>query len=167
MKRTRFLLVLDTILLLSLVFSVEPRFEGLAIHEWLGLALIPLITIHILSGWQWIISTLTRLGAKGVWRLRANAFLNLLLFITFTVTVFSGTMTSFIALPALGIAPGNFERWRLLHNQWEVFLEILVGLHIAMNGGWIVNAIRRQILLPLSTRAHAILAVLAAKAPDS
>ena len=52
-------------------------------------------------------------------------------------------MTSFVALPALGIAPGDFEGWRLLHRQWEAYLEIAVGLHVAMNASWIVNAFRR------------------------
>jgi hypothetical protein len=36
MVRTRFL-VLDTILFVSLVLPLEPRFAGLAVHEWLGL----------------------------------------------------------------------------------------------------------------------------------
>src|SRR5271163_3498026 len=102
MKRTKLLLILDTILFVSIVVLEEPR-SSLAVHEWLGLALIPLIVIHILYAWQWIATTLGRLGAKRAWRLRINAFLNTLLFIAFVVTVFSGAMTSFIALPALGI----------------------------------------------------------------
>ena len=167
MKRTRFLLVLNLILFVLLILSVEPRFEGLAVHEWLGLALIPLIAVHILCGWPWIAKTLVRLGSKGSWRLRANAFLNLLLFVVFAVTVFSGAMTSFIALPAVGIAPGNFERWRLLHNQWEVFLEIFAALHVAMNGNWIVNTVRRHMLLPLVGRIDAVRGALAAEPPDT
>lgn len=146
MNRTRFLLVLDLVLFVSLVLSLEPRFEGLALHEWLGLALIPPIVLHILCGWQWITTTFQRLGAQGAWRLRANALINTLLFIAFVVTVFSGAMTSFIALPSLGLAPGNFEGWRQLHNQCEYWLEILAALHVAMNWGWIVGAVRRQVL---------------------
>jgi hypothetical protein len=37
MMRTRFLLIQDTILFLSLVLLVDPRFAGLEVHEWLGL----------------------------------------------------------------------------------------------------------------------------------
>jgi len=50
-------------------------------------------------------------------------------------------MTSFVALPALGIAPRNFEGWRILHNQSEAYLEVLAALHVAMNWSWIANAV--------------------------
>jgi hypothetical protein len=52
-------------------------------------------------------------------------------------------MTSFIALPALGVPPRNFEGWGLIHEQWEAYLEIAAALHVAMNGKWIVSAARR------------------------
>src|SRR5437868_3742134 len=96
MKRTRFLLVLDVILFAVLILLSEPRFEGLALHEWIGLALIPLVIIHILFGWRWIAATMSRLFRESTWRLRINAALNFFLFLAFVVTMFSGVMTSFI-----------------------------------------------------------------------
>lgn len=141
MKRTRFLLVLDVILFASLIMLSEPRFEGLALHEWIGLAVIPLVAVHILLGWRWIVATILRLFRAGTWRLQVNAALNFFLFTAFVVTMFSGAMTSFIALPALGIPAHNFEGWRALHKQWEVYLEISVALHLAMNWSWISGAV--------------------------
>lgn len=166
MKRTRFLLILDTILFVSLVLLLAPGFSGLAVHEWLGLAVIPLIVIHILYGWRWIAATLVRLGAKGAWRSRVNLLLNTLLFIAFAVTTFSGAMTSFIALPALGIAPGNFEGWRMLHNQW-IYVLVLAALHIAMNWGWIAGAVRRHVLARPTARGDAAIDALAAERPEA
>jgi hypothetical protein len=144
MTRTRILLVLDSVLFVSLLLSLEPRFEGLALHEWLGLAFAPLVVIHIVYAWRWIAMSFGRLRTAGAWRLRLNLALNTLLFIALVVTVFSGVMTSFVALPALGIAPGPAAGWRRLHNEWETYLEILVGLHIALNWNWIMGAVRRQ-----------------------
>ena len=167
MKRTRFLLILDTILFVALVLLIEPRFAGLAIHEWLGLAIALPIVVHLLYAWQWIATTLARLNAKGAWRLRINVLLNTLLFIAFTVTVFSGAMTSFIALPALGIAPGNFENWGSIHGQWSLYLQILAGLHIAVNWNWIVGAVRRHVLARPTIRGDAAVAVLAAEPPEA
>ena len=141
MTRTRLLIVLDTVLLLSLALLLEPRFEGLALHEWIGLAVIPLMIVHILLGWGWIATSIIRLFKPGMWRLRVNALLNSLLFIAFVVTCFSGVMTSFIALPALGVAPHDFEGWRILHGRSEAFLEVLAALHVAMNWNWIANAV--------------------------
>jgi hypothetical protein len=167
MKRTRFLLILDAILLVSLILLIEPRFAGLAVHEWLGLAIIPLLVIHILYAWRWIAATLPRLGAKGAWRLRVNVVLNVAFFIAFTVATFSGVMTSFIALPALGIAPGNYGSWLRVHNQWTLYVQILAGLHLAMNWGWIVGAVRRVVLARPTAKGDAALGALAAEPPEA
>lgn len=160
MKRTRFLLILDTILFLSIVLLIEPRFAGLAVHEWLGLAIIPLIVIHLLYAWPWIATMAKRLRVKGAWRLRINVLLNSALFISFVVTVFSGVMTSFIALPSLGVPVGDYARWQPLHNQWSVYLQVLAGLHIALNWGWIVGAVRRHVLACPAPRDEAALGAL-------
>ena len=165
MKRTKLLLMLDLILFVSIGVLVEPLLS-LAVHEWLGLAMIPLIVIHILYAWQWIVVTLGRLGATRAWRLRINALLNTLLFITFVVTLFSGAMTSFIALPALGIPSGNFESWRDLHNQWSLYVQILVGLHIAMNWSWFVGAFRRHVLARPTVRGDAAIGALSTESRE-
>jgi hypothetical protein len=162
MKRTRFLLILDTILFVSLVVLVEPR-TSLTVHEWLGLAIIPLIVVHLLYAWQWIATTLARLRARGAWRLRINAVLNVALFVTFVVSAFSGVMTSFIVLPGLGVMPATFSRWTILHNDWTVYLEVVAGLHIAMNWNWILGAVRRHVLARPSARGDAALDALAGK----
>ena len=166
MNRTRFLLFLDTILFLALVQLMEPRFAGLAVHEWLGIAIVPLIIVHLIYAWRWITATLTRLGVRGAWRLRINFALNMALFIAFTVATFSGLMTSFIALPAMGIAPGNYARWLVAHNQWTVYVQILVGLHIALNWNWIVGAVRRVVLARSTERSEAALSALASDSPE-
>src|SRR3954470_13105923 len=103
--RTRTLLILDTLLLIALAILMEPR-TSLTVHEWLGLAVIVPLVVHLLFAWQWIGTTLKRLNAKGAWRLRINALLNAALFVTFLVSFWSGAMTSFIVLPSLGIPPG-------------------------------------------------------------
>lgn len=167
MARTPFLLILDTILFVSLVLLLEPRFAGLAVHEWLGIAVIPLIVTHILYGWRWIASSLARLGVRRAWRLRFNLLLNTLFFIAFTVSAFSGVMTSFIALPTLGIAPGNYEAWSAVHNRWTVYLLVLAGLHIAMNWGWILGAVRRHVLARPTARGDVALGALAPEPFDS
>lgn len=161
MKRTRFLLILDTILLVALALLIEPRFAGLTVHEWLGLAVAVPIVVHLLFAWPWLTMTLARLCVKGAWRLRINALLNALLFVTFVVTLFSGVMTSFIALPALGIAPGDYQAWGRIHGQWSLYVQLLAGLHIALNWNWIVGAVRRHVLARPSARGDAALKTVA------
>jgi hypothetical protein len=53
MKRLQTLLILDAFLLAALVVLMVPR-SSLAVHEWLGFAIIPVAIIHPLFAWQWI-----------------------------------------------------------------------------------------------------------------
>src|SRR5690348_15468614 len=131
MKRTRLLLFLDTALFAALFLLLLPRTSGLVIHEWLGVAVIPFIILHLLWAWHWIAGALKRVAAKGAWRLRVNVLLNLALFIAFVVTTFTGVMTSFVVLPAFGIAPGDYAGWLRLHNLWRNLVLLFITIHIA------------------------------------
>lgn len=164
MKRLRLLLILDTILLVALIVLMEPR-SSLTVHEWLGLIATLPVAVHLLFAWQWITTTLARLRAKGAWRLRINAVLNMALFIAFMVTIVSGTMASVIVLPSLGMSYYD-ESWRRLHNQWSLYFQLLAGLHLAMNWSWIVGTVRRLVLKRPSTRGDAAIAAVAAQAPE-
>ena len=145
MKRLRLLFVLDTFLLVALVILMVPR-SGLAVHEWLGLALIPGVVIHLLFAWPWIATALPRLLTRGAWRLRINVLLNTLLFVTFVVTMFSGVMTSVIAMPALNIPVARDQSWLGLHNGWSNYFQLVAGLHLAMNWSWIAGTVRRLVM---------------------
>lgn len=163
MKRLRFLLVLDTILLVALVILWVP-YTSLPVHEWLGLAIIPVAVIHLLFGWQWIATALPRLMAKGAWRLRFNVLLNVFLFYAFVVAMFSGVMASVIALPWLGIPMASDQNWQELHNKWaNTIFPLLAGLHLAMNWNWIVGTVRRLVLKRPNARGDAAIAAVAAE----
>ncbi len=155
MKRTRLLLILDTVLFLMLALLFQPRVGGLTLHEWLGFAVIPPIVVHVLCEWRWIVATAARLRERGAWRRRIDFFLIVLLFVAFTVTAFSGAMTSFVALPALGVAAGNFENWRRLHNTWQIYLLVLMAMHLAINWNWVLGAVRRHVLRRPTVREDA------------
>jgi hypothetical protein len=165
-RRLRFLLIIDTILLVTLVILMVPR-SSLAVHEWLGLAVIPVAVIHLLFAWQWIVTAMPRLLAKGAWRLRINVMLNILLFYAFVVALFSGTMTSLIALPALGIPIISDENWQQLHNKWSNNFQLLAGLHLAMNWNWITGTVRRLVLKRPTARGDAAIAAVAGEAPET
>jgi hypothetical protein len=163
MKRLRFLLILDTFLLVTLVILWVPQ-SSLPVHEWLGLAVIPVAVIHLLFGWQWIATAMPRLLAKGAWRLRVNFLINLLLFYAFVVAMFSGVMASVIALPWLGIPMASDQNWQQMHNKWaNNYFPLLAGLHLAMNWNWIVGTVRRLVLKRPDARGDAAIAAVAAE----
>jgi len=54
LPRTRVALYLDISLLALVLLLFAPRLTGLPIHEWVGLALIPIVLLHLLLSWRWI-----------------------------------------------------------------------------------------------------------------
>jgi hypothetical protein len=56
----------------------------------------------------------------------------------------SGFIISEVVLPKLGISTINDRSWRSAHNLPLNFLVLFVGLHIAINWGWIIAAFKRR-----------------------
>lgn len=142
MNRTRWLLMLDTLLLVLAVVLQALRFTGLALHEWLGLIIAPLLLIHLAVQWQWIVATWRRARAQGQRRAQFNLLLNGLLFVFMVVAIFSGVLASEVLTPHIGLAAGRKPIWSDLHSFTTNTLVALVGLHVALNWRWIASALR-------------------------
>lgn len=137
---------LDATLLVSVCALETVPFTGLAIHEWLGLALVAMVLAHLLLSWSWISSHTRRWFAAQSPRARVNYLLNLTLFGTVTAVIFSGILISQKAIPALSgtkVAPGMDWRWDLIHDRFSNFVIILAGLHLAINWDWALAAGQR------------------------
>lgn len=135
--------LIDVVMFVAFLIATAPRFSGLAIHEWLSLALAAALITHILLHWQWIVTIGKRLFAKTTWRSRLNYLLNTLLFLAFTITVATGVLMSREALPLLGITMPRDRTLELLHRQASDLTMVILGLHIAIHWSWVVGMIRR------------------------
>lgn len=136
-------LLLDIVTFLAFLIAMDPRFSGIAVHEWLALALAGTIIVHLLLNWEWIASVTRRLFVKATNGARINYVLNWLLFIDGILIMLSGMMISEAAMPALGISlPENFA-WRRLHDMSANLALIILGLHLAMHWTWIVTTFKR------------------------
>jgi hypothetical protein len=139
-------LLLDIGTFLAFLITMDPRFSGLAIHEWLSLALAATIIMHLLLNWEWITNVTKRLFVKATNGARINYVLNWLLFIDGILIMLSGIMISEAAMPALGIAlPMDFA-WRRLHDMSANIALLIMGLHLAMHWTWIVTTFKRVFL---------------------
>lgn len=143
-------LIVDLVIFVGFLVAMEPHATGIAIHEWLTLAAIAAILVHLLLSWQWIVEVTTRFFKSMPARTRINYLLNILLFIDVTLIIFTGIMISEEAMPLLGI---SFERnmlWRSLHSTTaDLFIPIL-GLHTALHWGWIVTTLKRSVFQPVA-----------------
>lgn len=150
-NRTKLLLDIGTFL--AFLITMDPRFSGLAIHEWLSLALAGTIIIHLLLNWEWIVNVTKRLFVKATNGARVNYVLNWLLFIDGILIMLSGIMISESAMPTLGITlPVNFA-WRRLHDMSANIALLIMGLHLAMHWNWIVTTVKRVFFSGAKQRA--------------
>lgn len=143
-NRTKLLLDIGTFI--AFLITMDPRFSGLAIHEWLSLALAGTIIVHLLLNWDWIVNVTRRLFGKANANARVNYVLNWLLFIDGILIMLSGIMISEVAVPSLGLVlPMNFA-WRRLHDMSANLALLIMGLHLAMHWNWIVTTFKRVFL---------------------
>lgn len=134
---------LDAALLVSISALQTVRFTGLVLHEWLGLAMVGMVLVHLLFSWSWIASQSRRLFTLPSIRARINYLLNLSLFAAATAVIFSGILISQKAVPALtGTKPPlNMDwRWDTLHNEFAQVVLMLSGFHLAINWDWVLAA---------------------------
>jgi uncharacterized membrane protein YidH (DUF202 family) len=139
--RRRIEFALDALLLVLLLFLFAPRLTGLPLHEWLGIAFVPPIVVHLLLSWRWVATSTRRLGEAST-RSRVNYFLNALLFVLLTLVIASGVAISEVAVPTLGIRTIDDRAWRALHNLTLNWLMLIAGFHIAINWNWVRRSFR-------------------------
>ena len=148
--------IVDAGIFTAFLVATAPRFSGIALHEWLGIAFGAAIVTHLLLHWQWIIATTRRFFNKAMQQQRINYVLNALLFIMMTVTIFSGLMISESALPLLGIRPAHAGIWRMLHSSSADATVFLIGLHVALHWHWIVSTLDRLLIKPVTIRLRSL-----------
>jgi hypothetical protein len=149
-SQTKIKLWMDVLIFIAFLITMEPHSSGLAIHEWLSLAMIAALTIHLLLSWDWITEITSRFLGKMGGQNRINYILNWLLFIDGTLLMVSGVMISEVAIPALGVdLPLGFS-WRRLHDMSANFVLVLLGLHTAFHWGWIVKTFDRYLVRPIT-----------------
>ena len=148
--QTRTKLWLDIIIFVAFLVTMDPRSSGIAIHEWLSLAMLAALTLHLLLSWDWIINISQRFLGKLGTQNRINYILNWLLFIDGTLLIVSGVMISEVAMPFLGIRLPEGFAWRRLHDMSANFGLLMLGLHTALHWSWIVNTFSRYLVKPVA-----------------
>lgn len=145
MSVTKQNLGVDLLIVTGFLLAAQPHLTGMAIHEWLSLALAAGFLTHILLHWRWVYETTRRFFGKLARQSRVNFILNLALLIAFTLIIFSGIMISEEVLPVLGLQGVHGGVWKWLHTTTADAVVWLVGLHIALHWKWIVNALKKYL----------------------
>src|SRR5215510_8261073 len=127
--KTKLRLYLDLGLLVSFVLINMPLFTGIAFHEWASFVFIPVIILHVLMDWNWIINVTRRMFKKLPSDTRFNHIWDYLLFALMTTAIVSGLVISQKALPVFGIPINNDPFWFVVHNLSTTLLMVTIGIH--------------------------------------
>ena len=149
MSRSRRLWVVDATLFTGFLLVVNVPLTGIAIHEWLGIAIGAGLVVHLLQHGNWLATFTKRFRNAASLRNRINYVMTGLLFFAFVSIIVSGLVISEVAVPWLGVVTASSVFWLWLHLASINFVLLLTGLHIALNWGWIVRNFRRFVIDPI------------------
>ncbi len=116
---------------------------GLALHEWLGLALCIVLPVHMLVSWSWLAATTGRLFGTLPWKTRLTYLLNMAFFAALVVVTVTGLVISEAIAPNWLPMTGSRGFWRVLHTTSSNACLVLMGLHIAVYWRTLVNVVQR------------------------
>ncbi|QQM64951.1 DUF4405 domain-containing protein [Pseudoalteromonas sp. LC2018020214] len=140
----KFRYVMDALLLISFMLVSAPQATGVPLHEWLSLFFIVPFSIHLLLHWDWIQRSFKRLLSKLSARERFNIVWDYLLYIMMLLVFVSGFLVSVALLPALDISLNIQDFWSKIHHDSATFIMPMLGVHLALNLGWIVKLTKRM-----------------------
>ena len=138
-------LFLDLGAFIGLLIVSAPRFTGVAIHEWLAIALSGAIVVHLLLNWNWIVQISSRLFSKSTNNSRFGYFLNWGLFASGIMIMLSGLMISETVVPFFGLSLPQDMSWKSLHELSTNITMILMGLHVALHWSWITSMFKKML----------------------
>lgn len=143
MSSNQIKLYMDIFLLVSFIIVNIPQSTGIPFHEWVSVLFIVPLLVHILLDWQWIVNITKRMFGRLPGEVRFNHIFDLVIFIMMTLALMTGFVISEAALPAIGIHVTIDPFWSMVHDLTANLTMVLIGVHLAMHWGWIVNAVKR------------------------
>ncbi len=154
-KQTRRNLILDIALTLAFVASLKPFVTGLAVHEWLGLAIGAAIAVHALLHRRWIAGISRRLACPLPGRTRLCYALNAALLLSFAFLVGSGLLLSQTVLPLIGLRPTPSLALATAHRLSAYVPLGLLAIKLALHWRWFVQALAPRRRARAATPAEA------------
>ena len=152
LSRTLKLLIVDASLFTVFLLVMNVPLTGIAIHEWLGIAIAAGLTLHLIQHGDWLATVTKRFRNATSMRNRLNYLMTGLLFVAFVSIIVSGLVISEAAMPWLGVAMSQSAFWLWLHLVSVNFVLLLTALHIALNWQWIIANLSRHVLKPIKSR---------------
>lgn len=135
MKKQKSNWLLDVIILLGFLAAFFLNLTGLAVHQWLGVAVFVGITFHLVNHWDWVKCVLSKFFNKTSGRARVYALIDGLLLYGFVLIIETGLVIS----TWFNLNLTNYEVWLDIHIYSSITTLSLVVLKIGLHWRWIVK----------------------------
>ena len=136
------------------IFLGLTRNAWVDLHNWVGLAMLAGVTLHLVLHWKWISCVSRRYFKKLARQARLNFSLNSLLFIAFFLVNLSGLIV-WLVLPSGGYQGGRNpfynatiltltrHGWKDLHLWAGLALIVILTIHLVLHWQWVMCVARR------------------------
>jgi hypothetical protein len=143
---------IDIIFTVVLLCALMYRITGDAVHEWIGVSVGIVCIAHNVLNWKWYKNIF-----KGAYNLRRGVMttVNLLLVFVMVTLIITGALHSRTVLTFSHLPGGMMIR--LIHTTAAYWCLPLIGVHIGLNWGIILNAFRKMVKINGENRARKIL----------
>ncbi|MCD8317131.1 MAG: cytochrome b/b6 domain-containing protein [Eggerthellaceae bacterium] len=145
MKRSTYILIICMAAFFMVVFF--PSLTTIAVHEWLGLVILPIFVIHIVinSGKPASLAVSLFRGKSGRRSLSIifRIAVDIGILVCLVLCEFSGLMISATVLPAFGVyVPDGYYAWTPVHALSATLLLAFLIVHVALQRPAIVQAVK-------------------------
>jgi hypothetical protein len=135
MKNQKSNWLLDVTILLGFLVSFFLNLTGLAVHQWLGVAVFLGILFHLVNHWDWVKSVFSKFFGKTSARARIYALIDGLLLYGFVMIVETGLVIS----TWFNLNLTNYEVWLDIHIYSSIATLLVAVLKVGLHWRWIVK----------------------------
>jgi len=136
-------LLLDAGLFAALLAVNNPSWTGISAHEWLGIALITPLLVHLIVNWDWTVRTVLRFVDRARNASRVNLIVDTLLFLATVAVMLSGLVVSTTLPGLLGATTSPSVIWYALHSVSADATILLMLVHLGLHWRWIARTAGR------------------------
>lgn len=139
--KTKWKLILDSIMTVLCLLLMNLDVTGIAVHEAIGAGIVTLFAVHLGINRRWIRSVAAHFGNPSSGRAKAMFLLDAGIAVAMTATVVSGFRISQVLFPAL--AARDISLWLIVHAAASWVTLLLLAAHVAFHWRWLLSLLRR------------------------
>ncbi len=133
---------LDAALLVILMLTFGSGETGGEIHQWLGIAMLAGVALHLILHWKWIVALIRCYSQEMPRPVRHNFWIDVLIAATLVLTIASGLVI------ALAFPPNSTPIILVeLHHNCAALFILSAMTHLALHWKWIRHATKRYVLI--------------------